>query len=243
MFTGLKVRLMVFPIYNNFTGIKSKVLGSRSSSNWWVAGSMWQAWNDLQISKEWSVKWSPSTSDILSLLKVIARSADQLQSINGNLSEMREASFPISTAIERKKSGFPLSVMCPAAWQRRIDGVRMKILYSLQTSTVQFSATAPWHSWWTALVRPPSHRRHGIQRTSHTHAEKRKTSLFSGSHECAVATFKLPTTWFDNLNLVDITPKASQVVASLLELDPSMNSTFSTRPVHGVLYSTVLYIT
>ncbi len=58
MSTGLEVRSKVFPIYNNFTGIKSKFWAVQAA----VTGESLEAcdehftWNDLQISQEWSVK-------------------------------------------------------------------------------------------------------------------------------------------------------------------------------------------
>jgi hypothetical protein len=68
MSTGLEVRSMVFPIYNNFTGIKS---------NYWVVqaavtGESFGACderftrNDLQISKECSVKITEAGGAIVS---------------------------------------------------------------------------------------------------------------------------------------------------------------------------------
>ncbi len=58
MSLGLEVRSMIFPIYNNFTGIKSNFLVVQAEVTGESLGACDERFtrNDTQISKEWSVK-------------------------------------------------------------------------------------------------------------------------------------------------------------------------------------------
>ncbi len=68
MSTGLEVRSMVFPLYNNFTGIKSNFWVVKAAVTGESLGACDERFtqNDLQISKECSVKMTEAGGAIVS---------------------------------------------------------------------------------------------------------------------------------------------------------------------------------
>jgi hypothetical protein len=66
---------MIFPIYNNFTGIKSNFLVEQAEVTGESLGACDERFtrNDTQISKEWSVKCASPGTDVTICFQVIIK--------------------------------------------------------------------------------------------------------------------------------------------------------------------------